>query len=153
MNKILHAASVIALTAAASSASAWYAAPCQAPALSEEQKQAIADQQKAMVSQQQEMVAQYAKAAQEAMAGRQEMLRKMAEQQASYFAELPKNAPETTAVADPFAGNPFGPMTALPGAPSFDSCWVTARRLMPRSPNTFVIWAITPGRSAAMSRT
>jgi membrane-associated HD superfamily phosphohydrolase len=118
MNKIFRAASVIALTVAASSASAWYAVPAlTAPTLTEEQRQAISDQQKAVIAQRQEMAAKFAKAAQEAMTAQQEMMRKMAEQQASYFAEMQKNAPEAPAVADPFAGSPFGPMTAVPGIP------------------------------------
>lgn len=118
MNKIFRAASVIALTVAASSASAWYAVPAlTAPTLTEEQRQAISDQQKAVIAQRQEMAAKFAKAAQEAMTAQQEMMRKMAEQQASYFAEMQRNAPEAPAVADPFAGSPFGPMTAAPGIP------------------------------------
>lgn len=131
MNKILQAASVIALSVAASSAAAWYAAPYPGvafapnltPNLTEEQKQAIADQQKAMVAKQQEMAAQYAKAAQAAMAARQEMVRKAVEQQASYLAELKDQLPGVPAVMDPLVGNPFdpmmaGPMGALPGIPA-----------------------------------
>ena len=131
MKKFTHAASILALTLAASSAYAWYAPPYQAGAMTDEQKQAVADQQQAMA-------AQYAKAAEQAMATQQEMARRAAEQQAAYFAEMQKNAsqgaPEAPMVADPFAGNPFGPVTGRPDFPAMPEMPGFADREFPAMP-------------------
>jgi len=131
MKKFTHAASILALTLAASSAYAWYAPPYQAGPMTDEQKQAVAEQQQAMA-------AQYAKAAEQAMATQQEMARRAAEQQAAYFAEMQKSAPQGAAeapvAADPFAGNPFGPVTGRPDFPSMPEMPGFADREFPAMP-------------------
>jgi len=139
MNKLTHAASILALTVAASSASAWYAPTFQSGCMTDEQKQAVADQQQAMA-------AQYAKAAQQAMAAQQEMARKMAEQQAAYYAQMQPNAseaapqvatqvvPQSPVVADPFAGNPFGPVAERPDFPQMPEMPAFERPAMPDFP-------------------
>ncbi|EXJ15200.1 hypothetical protein [Imhoffiella purpurea] len=99
----LHLASVIALAAASTTASAWYALPpyAVAPAMTPEQQLEVVEQQKAMMEQQ-------AKAFEQAM----EAQRQFAEQQADYFKPFAQN-PETLG----FPGHPYGAAPAFPEMP------------------------------------
>jgi hypothetical protein len=117
MNKMVQAASVIALAVAASSAGAWYGAPNQAGCMTDQQQQAAADQQRAFEQQQQAfleqrqaMAAQRAKAAEQAMATR----RQFAEQQAARFKDAPQPAP----AMDPRLGNVAAPAWGGPAFPA-----------------------------------
>ena len=107
MNKMVQAASVIALAVAASSAGAWYGAPNQAAA---DQQRAFEQQQQAFLEQRQAMAAQRAKVAEQAMAAR----RQFAEQQAARFKDAPQPAP----AMDPRLGNVAAPAWGGPAFPA-----------------------------------
>ncbi|HYN77635.1 MAG TPA: hypothetical protein VES73_07570 [Lamprocystis sp. (in: g-proteobacteria)] len=131
MNKIVQAASVLALTVAASSAGAWYGAPDQTGCPTDAQRQAMAEQQQAFATQQrafydqqQAMATQYAKDAEQAMAVQRQAAeqamtaqRQAAEQEAARFAELQKNAPQGGAYA-PNWDQPAAPV--MPPMPRFE---------------------------------
>lgn len=124
MSKLVQAASLIALTAAVSSAGAWYnapIAPVMTPEMAEQQMQAITAQHEAMAEQQN-------KAFEQAM----EAHRQMVEQRAADFARMPSGIesgfPEMPPVPD-FAQYPampeipampeVGQMPEMPAMPEF----------------------------------
>jgi hypothetical protein len=108
MSKLVQAASIIALAAAASSAGAWYnapVAPIMTPEMAEQQMQAISAQHAAMAAQQN-------KAVEQAM----EAHRQMMEQRAADSARMPfgidSGFPETAALPE------FGQIPAMPEMPA-----------------------------------
>jgi hypothetical protein len=112
MSKLAHAASLIALAAAASSAGAWYndpVAPVMTPEMAEQQMQAISAQHEAMAEQRN-------KAIEQAM----EAHRQMMERRAADFARMPSGIesgfPEIPPVPE-FAQYPV--MPEMPTMPEF----------------------------------
>ncbi|SDW94564.1 hypothetical protein [Thiocapsa roseopersicina] len=125
MSKLVQAASIIALAAAASSAGAWYnapVAPIMTPEMAEQQMQAISAQHEAMAEQQH-------KAIEQAM----EAHRKMMEQRAADFARMPSGIdsgfPEMPPVPE-FAQYPA--MPEMPAMPEFGQ--IPAMPEMPAMP-------------------
>jgi hypothetical protein len=125
MSKLAHAASLIALAAAASSAGAWYndpVAPVMTPEMAEQQMQAISAQHEAMAEQQN-------KAIEQAM----EAHRQMMERRAADFARMPSGIesgfPEIPPVPE-FAQYPV--MPEMPTMPEFGQ--IPAMPEMPAMP-------------------
>jgi hypothetical protein len=125
MSKLVQAASLIALAAAASSAGAWYnapVAPVMTPEMAEQQMQAISARHEAMAEQQN-------KAIEQAM----EAHRQMMEQRAADFARMPSGVesgfPEMPPVPG-FARHPA--MPEMPAMPEFGQ--IPAMPEMPAMP-------------------
>jgi hypothetical protein len=137
MSKLVQAASIIALAAAASSAGAWYnapVAPIMTPEMAEQQMQAISAHHEAMAEQQH-------KAIEQAM----EAHRQMMEQRAADFARMPSGIdsgfPEMPPVPEfaQYPGMPempampeFGQMPEMPAMPEFGQ--IPAMPEMPAMP-------------------
>jgi hypothetical protein len=105
MSKLIHAASIIALAAAASSASAWYNAPVVTPEMAEQHMKAVSARHEAMAE-------QHMKGVDQAM----EAHRRMIEQDAARFAGMPSGAEHAFPEMPPMPA--FGQYPTMPEMPA-----------------------------------
>jgi len=141
MIKLAQAASLVALTLAASSAGAWYGAPDRPDCMNGARQQAQVDRQDAFAQRQKAMAAQdaqYAQAAQQAMTAQREWVQRMTEQRSAYLAQIQQGGPQVpgqaVVPADPSLNGPFGPGQAGPGFPAMPEPPAFPEMAMPEMP-------------------